>query len=401
MNAHATDLIKQHLIDPEICIRCNTCEETCPIDAVTHDGNNYVVDASICNHCMDCISPCPTGSIDNWRVVSKAYSLEEQYSWEELPKQEDVAAAAGEGGAVEALEDEVAKLLEEARKGLGGKPVAPHSASKPTVNLYNRGKFATATVTGNFRLTDAASDTDVRHIILDFGDQPFPVLEGQSIGIVAPGVDENGKPHVARLYSVASPRGGEKPNTNNLALTVKREDKGVCSNYLCDLPRGAKVEVTGPFGATFLMPDDPAANIIMICTGTGSAPFRGFTERRRRAMPDAPGRLLLFFGARRPEELPYFGPLQKVPEKLLGKYFCYSRVPDQPRVYVQDRIRSEMAQIATLLRDDKTHVYICGLKGMETGVDEAFADACRAASIDWSSLKPGMRESGRYHVETY
>ena len=401
MNAHTAELLKQHLIDPEICIRCNTCEETCPIDAVTHDGNNYVVDASICNHCMDCISPCPTGSIDNWRVVSKAYSLEEQYSWEELPKQEDVAAAAGEGGAVEALEDEVAKLLEEARKGLGGKPVAPHSASKPTVNLYNRGKFATATLTGNFRLTDAASDTDVRHIILDFGDQPFPVLEGQSIGIVAPGVDENGKPHVARLYSVASPRCGEKPNTNNLALTVKREDKGVCSNYLCDLPRGAKVEVTGPFGATFLMPDDPAANIIMICTGTGSAPFRGFTERRRRAMPNAPGRLLLFFGARRPEELPYFGPLQKVPEKLLGKYFCYSRVPDQPRVYVQDRIRSEMAQIATLLRDDKTHVYICGLKGMETGVDEAFADACRAASIDWSSLKPGMRESGRYHVETY
>lgn len=396
-----TELLKQHLIDPEICIRCNTCEETCPVDAVTHDGNNYVVDASICNHCMDCISPCPTGSIDNWRVVTRAYSLEDQYSWEELPKQEEVAAAAGEGGSVEALEDEVSRLLEEARKGLGGKPVAPHSASKPTVNLYNRGKPATATVTGNFRLTDAGADSDVRHIILDFGDQKFPVLEGQSIGIVAPGIDENGKPHVARLYSVASPRGGEKPNTNNLALTVKREDKGVCSNYLCDLPRGAKLEITGPFGATFLMPDDPAANIIMICTGTGSAPFRGFTERRRRAMPDAAGRLLLFFGARRPEELPYFGPLQKVPEKLLGKYFCYSRVPDQPRVYVQDRIRSEMAQIAALLRDDKTHVYICGLKGMESGVDEAFADACRSASIDWSALKPTMRESGRYHVETY
>lgn len=402
MNAPTTDLIKQHLIDPEICIRCNTCEETCPVDAVTHDGNNYVVDASICNHCMDCISPCPTGSIDNWRVVTHAYSLEEQFSWDELPKQEEIAtAAAGEGGAIEALEDDVSKLLEEARKGLGGRPVAPRSASKPTVNLYNRARPATATVTGNFRLTDANADSDVRHIILDFGDQKFPVLEGQSIGIVAPGVDAGGKPHIARLYSVASPRGGEKPNTNNLALTVKREEGGVCSNYLCDLPRGAKVEVTGPFGATFLMPDDPAANIIMICTGTGSAPFRGFTERRRRAMPDAAGRLFLFFGARRPEELPYFGPLQKVPSKLLEKYFCYSRVPNEPRVYVQDRIRSEMAQIATLLRDEKTHVYICGLKGMESGVDEAFADACRAASIDWPALKPAMRESGRYHVETY
>jgi benzoyl-CoA 2,3-dioxygenase component A len=396
----ATSLKKQHLIDPEICIRCNTCEETCPIDAITHDDNNYVVNVDICNYCMDCISPCPTGAIDNWRVVAKPYSLEDQFSWSDLPAQEEIASEEA-GGTVEALEDEIGALLEEARKGLGGKAVAPHSASKPTVNLYNRGKPAVATITGNFRLTHADADSDVRHIILDFGDQPFPVLEGQSIGIVAPGTDAEGKPHLVRLYSVASSRDGERPNTNNLALTVKREPQGVCSNYLCDLPRGAKVEVTGPFGATFLHPNDPAANIIMICTGTGSAPFRGFTERRRRAMPDAAGRLLLFFGARRPEELPYFGPLQKVPEKLLGKYFCYSRVAGAPRVYVQDRIRSESAQIAALLGNAGTHVYICGLKGMESGVDEAFADVCRSASLNWATLKTEMRDSGRYHVETY
>jgi benzoyl-CoA 2,3-dioxygenase component A len=394
-------LKKQHLIDPEICIRCNTCEETCPIDAVTHDNNNYVVDVDICNYCMDCISPCPTGAIDNWRVVAKPYSLDDQYSWSDLPAQEELETNAAAGASIEALEDEVGALLEEARKGLGGKAVAPHSASKPTVNLYNRGKPAKATVTGNFRLTHAEADSDVRHIILDFGDQPFSVLEGQSIGIVAPGTDANGKPHLVRLYSIASSRDGERPNTNNLALTVKREPDGVCSNYLCDLPRGATVEVTGPFGATFLHPNDPAANVIMICTGTGSAPFRAFTERRRRAMPDAPGRLLLFFGARRPEELPYFGPLQKVPEKLLGKHFCYSRVPGQPRVYVQDRIRSEAATVSALLKDANTHVYICGLKGMETGVDEAFADVCRGASTEWTALKAAMRETGRYHVETY
>jgi len=393
-------LKKQHLIDPEICIRCNTCEETCPIDAVTHDDNNYAVNVDICNYCMDCISPCPTGAIDNWRVVAQPYSLEDQFSWDELPPQQEIVSEET-GGTIEALEDEIGALLEEARKGLGGKAVAPHSASKPTVNLYNRGKPAVATVTGNFRLTEPDADSDVRHIILDFGEQPFPVLEGQSIGIVAPGTDAEGKPHLVRLYSVASSRDGERPNTNNLALTVKREPQGVCSNYLCDLPRGAKLEVTGPFGATFLHPNDPAANIIMICTGTGSAPFRGFTERRRRAMPDASGRLLLFFGARRPEELPYFGPLQKVPEKLLGKYFCYSRVPNEPRVYVQDRIRAEAAQIAALLGQGATHVYICGLKGMETGVDEAFADVCRGAALNWATLKAEMRDSGRYHVETY
>jgi len=118
-------------------------------------------------------------------------------------------------------------------------------------------------------------------------------------------------------------------------------------------------------------------------------------------MPDAAGRLLLFFGARRPEELPYFGPLQKVPEKLLGKYFCYSRVAGEPRVYVQDRIRSEAPQIATLFGSAGTHVYICGLKGMESGVDEAFADVCRGVSLNWATLKADMRDSGRYHVETY
>ncbi|HEX8168091.1 MAG TPA: benzoyl-CoA 2,3-epoxidase subunit BoxA [Beijerinckiaceae bacterium] len=393
-------LKKQHLIDPEICIRCNTCEETCPIDAVTHDDNNYVVQPDVCNYCMDCIAPCPTGAIDNWRIVSRPYTVEEQFSWGELPPQEELPEEEA-GAVIEALEDEVGAILAEARKGLGGKAAAPASASKPTVNLYNRGKPAQATVVGNFRLTDNAAENDVRHIILDFGDVPFPVLEGQSIGILPPGMDAGGAPHKVRLYSVASPRDGEKPNANSVSLTVKREPQGVCSNYLCDLPRGAKVDVTGPFGATFLMPNDPAANIVMICTGTGSAPFRAFTERRRRAMPDAPGKLVLFFGARRPEELPYFGPLQKVPASLLTQHLCYSRVPGQPKTYVQDRLRAEEAAVAALLKEPSTHVYICGLKGMESGVDEAFSDVCRHAGTDWAALKPEMRASGRYHVETY
>ncbi|HAX18816.1 MAG TPA: benzoyl-CoA oxygenase, partial [Hydrogenophaga sp.] len=81
MNAPAeAAVIKQHLIDPEICIRCNTCEAICPVQAITHDSRNYVVDAEKCNWCNDCISPCPTGSIDNYRTMPriKAYSLAEQ-----------------------------------------------------------------------------------------------------------------------------------------------------------------------------------------------------------------------------------------------------------------------------------------------------------------------------------
>jgi len=43
-------IIKQHLIGPEICIRCNTCETTCPSGAISHD-DNYVVDATKCKLC--------------------------------------------------------------------------------------------------------------------------------------------------------------------------------------------------------------------------------------------------------------------------------------------------------------------------------------------------------------
>src|SRR5262249_40284361 len=83
---------RQQLIDPEICIRCNTCEETCPTKAVSHDTRNYVVDASLCNFCNDCISPCPTGAIDNWRMVDRAkpYTLAEQLSWDSLPAETPV-----------------------------------------------------------------------------------------------------------------------------------------------------------------------------------------------------------------------------------------------------------------------------------------------------------------------
>jgi len=404
--------VKQHLIDPAVCIRCNTCESVCPTGAVTHDANNYVVNAEICNFCMDCVSPCPTGSINHFVLVSKPYSLDEQFSWQDLPPEDAPPTADGEPAAapLEAIDEEAAALLADAHSGSGGRVRAPASASEPRINLFNRANPARATVTGNFRLTAEDATADVRHVILDFGATPFPVLEGQSIGILPPGTDANGRPHTMRLYSVASPRDGERPNTNNLALTVKRVveprpdgsvHRGVASNYVCDLKRGDVVQVAGPFGTTFLKPDDPSADIVMICTGTGSAPFRAFTERRRRAMPHAKGKLYLFFGARAPQELPYFGPLQKVPKSLLDQELVFSRLPGARKEYVQDRMRARADDLAELMRRDTTHVYVCGLRGMEAGVEASFQDICAKHDLDWAALRSRMREEGRYHVETY
>jgi len=394
-----TKPLKQHLIDPEICIRCYTCEMTCGLEAISHDDNNVVVDASKCEFCMDCIPVCPTGSIDEWRVVAEPYSLDDQFGWEDLPEQQDVERGNDEG--LEALDDAMAALLAEAHKGAGGKAKAPASASKPTINMYNLGKPAKARVQGNYRLTDEGSDSDVRHIILDMGGLPFPVLEGQSVGIIPPGTDSESKPHLPRLYSVSSPRDGERPNFHNVSLTVKREPQGVCSNYVCDLKSGDTVRLTGPFGATFLLPSDHETHLLMICTGTGSAPFRGFTMRRQRENPSLKRTLTLVFGARRPEELPYFGPLKKIPDGFMKKLFAFSRQKDGPKQYVQDRLRDEADVVAQLLKDPKGHIYICGLKAMEQGVEEALSDIARQTGMDWASLRDTMREDGRYHVETY
>jgi len=419
-------VIRQHLIDPEICIRCNTCEATCPVGAISHDARNYVVDAEKCDLCMACIPPCPTGSIDNWRTMPRAlaYGLDVQLSWDALPAELSVEELADAG-----VSSDVGQVLEPKAQASSAPPseegafqvsdyaavIPPWSAAHPYVNLYGprtAEKTIAAVVAGNVRVTEVGKDYDTHHIVLDFGATPFPVLEGQSIGVIPPGLDENGRPHHPRQYSIASPRNGERPGYNNVSLTVKRvlEDhqgrpvRGAASNYLCDLDVGDKVEVIGPFGSSFLMPNHPRSAIVMICTGTGSAPMRAMTEWRRRLRKSGKfegGKLMLFFGARTKEELPYFGPLGNLPKDFIDINFAFSRTPGQPKRYVQDLMRERAADLAPLLTDPNAYFYVCGLKAMEEGVVLALRDAAQQAGLDWETVGPALKRDGRLHLETY
>ncbi|GCL64238.1 benzoyl-CoA 2,3-epoxidase subunit BoxA [Pseudaquabacterium pictum] len=419
----AVTVIKQHLIDPEICIRCNTCEATCPVGAITHDDRNYVVDAAKCNLCMACISPCPTGSIDNWRSMplARAYTPEEQLTWDELPAELSAEELAEAGAVTDAAPAAVASGPADANAaapfnaGAYGATLPPWSAAHAYTNLYGpkaAEKSVTATVVGNVRVTEVGTDYDTHHIVLDFGAMPFPVLEGQSIGILPPGLDAHGKPHHARQYSIASPRNGERPGYNNLSLTVKRvlEDhqgrpvRGVASNFVCDLQVGDTVQVIGPFGSSFLMPNHPKSHIVMICTGTGSAPMRAMTEWRRRLRQSGKfegGKLMLFFGARTQQELPYFGPLQNLPKDFIDSNFAFSRTPGAPKRYVQDVMRERAADLVPLLKDANSFFYVCGLKSMEEGVVLALRDIATAAGLDWDTVGAALKREGRLHLETY
>ena len=418
-------LIQQHLIDPEICIRCNTCEATCPVGAITHDSRNYVVDADKCNLCMACVPPCPTGSIDNWRSMPKvkAYSTEEQLTWDELPSALSEAELQAMGVSTDAVaaSPEAEHAPAQAVNASGeatfnsaayGSTLPPWSAAHAYTNLYGPKTPTQATVVGNFKVNEAGTSNETHHIVIDFGNMPFPVLEGQSVAIVPPGVDASGKAHHARQYSIASPRNGERAGYNNVSLTVKRvvEDhegkavQGVCSNYLCDVKVGDTIQVIGPFGSSFLMPNHPKSNIVMICTGTGSAPMRGMTEWRRRLRQTGKfegGKLMLFFGARTQEELPYFGPLQKLPKDFIDINFAFSRTPGQPKRYVQDAMRERAADLVALLKDPNTYFYVCGLKSMEEGVVLALHDVATQAGLNWDQVGAALKKEGRLHLETY
>ncbi|MEY3605340.1 MAG: benzoyl-CoA oxygenase [Pseudomonadota bacterium] len=427
MEMAESSLFKQHLIDPVICIRCNTCEATCPVGAITHDDRNYVVDAEKCNHCMACVPPCPTGSIDNWRNMPrvKAYSLAEQLGWDELPEELSTAALETAGVSPSAIVEQAAlspqatsvdpAQLAGFQSAKYGSVLPPWSAAHPFTNLYGpkaEQAFVIATVTGNARVTEVGKDYDTHHIVLDFGSMPFPVLEGQSIGIIPPGFDQHGRVHHPRQYSVASPRNGERPGYNNLSLTIKRvlenhqgqPVRGVASNFMCDLKIGDKVQVTGPFGSSFLMPNHPRSSIVMICTGTGSAPMRAMTEWRRRMRQSGKfegGKLMLFFGARTQQELPYFGPLQSLPKDFIDIELAFSRTPGQAKRYVQDAMRDRSADLTLLLRDPNAFFFVCGLKAMEEGVLMTLRDVAVQAGMDWESLGATMKREGRLHLETY
>ena len=224
-----TDVIRQHLIDPEICIRCNTCEETCPVDAITHDARNYVVaptSATAASPASRRARPArsTTGaSCRGARVRDRGAA-----DWDVLPPEQ----ASCRRRRRRQLRRPPRRCRRRARRASrAASPTArPARRSRRRgrpriryVNLYTQREPGHRDGRRQLPLTDGDVESDTHHIVLDFGATPFPVLEGQSIGIVPPGVDANGgRTHVARQYSIASPRDGERRGYNNVSLTVKR-----------------------------------------------------------------------------------------------------------------------------------------------------------------------------------
>ncbi|MFV8818744.1 4Fe-4S binding protein [Haliea sp. E17] len=395
--ANPGNYVKQHLIDPLSCARCGSCEYACPEEAISMapNGQNYVVDPERCSGGHECLYACSTEAINAWRMVPEGqmYSLEEQYAWEELPAEVE-------------LDGHAIPHPDAAEEMLPSNP-PPASASVAITFLHTQKNPLTARIKHNSRVT--VGESEVHHIVLDVGDGDFPWLEGQNIGVLPPGNDPQGHPHHMRAYSIASDRDGETRASRELALTVKRvvdewegqPYHGVASNFLCDLEPGDEVRCIGPMGEKFLMPQDPEARLLMICTGTGIAPMRGFIQRQQRINPAPHHPLQLVYGGRTRDEMAYLDELEALPASLVETRLALSREAAEPKRYVQDLLRERAAELADFLAAEKSYIFICGLVAMEQAVLDALAHAASLRGLDTDDFYHRLLLEGRLQVETY
>ncbi|REE18927.1 sulfite reductase (NADPH) alpha subunit [Paraburkholderia sp. BL27I4N3] len=182
-----------------------------------------------------------------------------------------------------------------------------------------------------------------------------------------------------RLYSIAS---SPKAHVGEVHLTVaavrysngRRHRKGVSSTFLADRAGDVNVPVFVQKSAHFRPPHGSDTPMIMVGPGTGVAPFRGFLHERR-ARGDT-GRNWLFFGEQHAaSDFYYRDELEAMRDTgvLTRLDVAFSR--DQAdKVYVQDRMREQGAQLWSWL-EDGAHFYVCGdANRMAKDVDAALKE---------------------------
>lgn len=293
----------------------------------------------------------------------------------------------------------------------------------------------------------------VRHIAVDLAGTPLAgtFLAGQSFGVIVPGHDPKGRPHKVRLYSIASPSYGEDGNGCIISTTCKRTIEegpddynptrgdghplllGVCSNFLCDQPLGAPIQVSGPNGKRFVLPVDHSAHdYLFFATGTGIAPFRGMLHELLIGPPEGSKwraawrgpcrkRIHLVMGAPYNTDLLYDEWIRSL--EAAHPNFTYHRVISREALatpglgpHAHHYFESRLEEFAPLLRSTGTLIYVCGLAGMQVGVFHALAKGGLAdgyltlgneiAGVDphsWTTeqIKRRVRPTHRCMLEVY
>lgn len=319
----------------------------------------------------------------------------------------------------------------------------PYIPTLPNVELglASVAEPVTGHIVSNDSCLKSKSASFVRHTEIDIGGTPLEgrCLVGQAFGILAPGVDARGKPHKVRLYSIACPDGGEDGAGRVISTTTKRmidehtpqrkgddpEDHslflGVCSNYMCDLRPGDPINVSGPNGKRFLLPETRENHdYVFVATGTGIAPFRGMVMELLQRNPVS-SQIHLVMGTPYTTDLIYDELFRELAADHSNFHYhtAISREtrPDGRRgQYVHHYMEERMDIFGPVLANPRNLLYICGLAGMQSGLfkimaqhsvdDGYFTLKGKLVGVDpsdWelSQVRRGVRVAPRCMVEVY
>ena len=299
----------------------------------------------------------------------------------------------------------------------------------------------TGQIVSNDSCLKGKSASFVRHTAIDIGGTPLEgrCQVGQAFGVLVPGVDERGKPHKVRLYSIASPNDGDDGAGCVISTTTKRtiderypqrkgddpEDHslflGVCSNYMCDLRPGDPIKVTGPNGKRFLLPvARENHDYLFVATGTGIAPFRGMVLELLQRKPVS-SQIHLVMGTPYSSDLIYDNLFTELAAEHSNFHYhtAISREsrPDGSRgQYVHHLVAERMDEFGPVLANPRNLLYICGLAGMQSGLFQAMAQndlgdgyftlkgkLADQDPADWNlrDVRRGVRVAPRCMVEVY
>jgi ferredoxin--NADP+ reductase len=276
---------------------------------------------------------------------------------------------------------------------------------------YDTEQRIRAIVVSSERITPEASDAEVRELTLEIQQPDFEIQLGQNIGVLSPGTREFGQAHHFRLYSVADlpePGGSGLPRIKIAVRRVSYVDKysgeeypGVSSNYLCDRVAGDSVTMAGPYGLAFEVPEEMDANLILIGTGTGIAPFRAFVKHLHENVPEWQGTITLFYGARSGLELLYMNDERDDFSQYYDRdtFEAFKALSPRPKWTANIDWEGALAQrgekLWSLLGQPNTYVYVAGLEKMRGELDNAFAEIA-GSEEKWARRRAELTAGGRW-----
>jgi sulfite reductase alpha subunit-like flavoprotein len=235
------------------------------------------------------------------------------------------------------------------------------------------------------RITPDSSREEVRQLVFRTNDTDIDGRPGSCVHILAPG--QYGNRYHTRLYTLASHDSSTAGTVFELCVrrcffidAVSGEEYGgVASNYLCDLKPQSIVEFSGPVVYPFEIPQNPNTNLLMICMGTGIAPFKSLIRTIYEKHGSWQGKVRLFHGANSGLEMLYMNDANSDLSSYVDQptFKAFQAVSPRPifnePVAMDKALEQNAAEVWEIVNSPDSRIYLAGVTTMLASIDKTMS----------------------------